>query len=105
MHHCAGGLWLQGHTNRASLLCSTGKIFHCVHYLSAAPRIYVDIYAEEWNISNQTRGPAVEMNIVLHVTLRMNVYSQGLESCTKIHCTRYLSLSEAPLLSGTVAHW
>jgi len=32
-------LWLQGHTARASLLCSVGKIFHCVHYLSAAPRI------------------------------------------------------------------
>jgi len=31
-------LWLQGHTARASLLCSVGKIFHCVHYLSAAPR-------------------------------------------------------------------
>ena len=26
-------------TLRASLLCSVGKIFHCVHYLSAAPRI------------------------------------------------------------------
>ena len=38
MHRCAGGLWLQGHTERASLLCSIGKIFHCVHYLSAAPR-------------------------------------------------------------------
>ena len=37
MHICAGGLWLQGHTARASL-CSVGKIFHCVHYLSAAPR-------------------------------------------------------------------
>ena len=24
---------------RASLLFSVGKIFHCVHYLSAAPRI------------------------------------------------------------------
>jgi len=32
-------LWLQGYTARASLLCSAGKIFHCVHYLSAAPRI------------------------------------------------------------------
>jgi len=32
-------LWLQGHTARASLLCSVGKIFHCVHYLSAAPRM------------------------------------------------------------------
>ena len=39
MHRCAGGLWLQGHTARASLLCSVGKLFHCVHYLSAAPRI------------------------------------------------------------------
>jgi hypothetical protein len=38
MHRCAEGLWLQGHTARASLLCSVGKIFHCVHYLSAAPR-------------------------------------------------------------------
>jgi len=36
-----GGLWLQGHTARASLLCSVGKIFHCVHYLSVAPRISV----------------------------------------------------------------
>ena len=27
------------HTVRASLLCSVGKIFHCVHYLSAALRI------------------------------------------------------------------
>jgi len=26
-------------TLRASLLCSVGKIFHCVHYLSAARRI------------------------------------------------------------------
>ena len=40
MHHCAGGLWLQGHTARASLLCSVGKIFHCVHYLSSGLRIY-----------------------------------------------------------------
>jgi len=39
LHRCAGGLWLQGHTARASLLCSVGKIYHCVHYLSAAPRI------------------------------------------------------------------
>jgi len=36
-------LWLQGHTARASLLCSVGKIFHCVHYLSAAPRITIII--------------------------------------------------------------
>jgi len=26
-------------TLRASLLCSAGKIFHCVHYLSAVPSI------------------------------------------------------------------
>jgi len=26
-------------TLRASLLCSVGKIFHCVDYLPAAPRI------------------------------------------------------------------
>jgi hypothetical protein len=38
-HRCAGGLWLQEYTARASLLCSIGKIVHCVHYLSAAPRI------------------------------------------------------------------
>jgi len=37
LHCCAGGLWLQGHTGHASLLCSVGKIFHCVHYLSAVP--------------------------------------------------------------------
>jgi len=36
---CARGLWLQGHTERASRLCSVGKIFHCVYYLPAAPRI------------------------------------------------------------------
>ena len=24
--------------DKTSLLCSVGKIFHCVHYLSAAPR-------------------------------------------------------------------
>jgi len=35
-------LWLQGHTARASLLCSVGKIFHCVHYLSAAPRNWLE---------------------------------------------------------------
>ena len=34
-------MWLQGHAARASLLCSVGKIFHCVHYLSAAPRMYI----------------------------------------------------------------
>ena len=38
MHRCAGGLWLQGYTERASLPCSAGKIFHCVHYLLATPR-------------------------------------------------------------------
>ena len=39
MHRCAGGLWLQGHNERASLLYSVGKIFHCVHYSSAATRM------------------------------------------------------------------
>jgi hypothetical protein len=39
LHRCAGGLWLQGHTARASLLCSVGKIVHCVHYLSADSRM------------------------------------------------------------------
>ena len=51
MHRCAGGLWLQGHTARASLLCSVGKIFHCVRYLSAAPRISIwnkEELPEEW---------------------------------------------------------
>jgi len=37
LHRCAGGLWLEGHTAHASLLCSIGKICHCVDYLSAAP--------------------------------------------------------------------
>ena len=31
---------------RASLLCSVGKIFHYVHYLSDAPRIYVYIHSD-----------------------------------------------------------
>ena len=46
MYRCAGGLWLQGHTVRASLLSSVGKIFHCVHYLSAAPRM---IKYDQWH--------------------------------------------------------
>jgi len=42
LHRCAGVLWLQGHTARASLLCSVGKIFHCVHYLSAVPHMFLN---------------------------------------------------------------
>jgi hypothetical protein len=38
LHHCAGGLWLQGHIECVSLLCSVGKIFHCEHHLSAGSR-------------------------------------------------------------------
>jgi len=41
LHGCAGGLWLQVHTQRSSL-SSVGKIFHSVNYLSAAPRITDD---------------------------------------------------------------
>jgi len=33
LRRCAGGLWLQGHTERASLLCSVGKNFTmCITY-------------------------------------------------------------------------
>ena len=48
LHRCAGGLWLQGHTARASLLCSVGKIFHCVHYLSADPRNMIFTIQSTW---------------------------------------------------------
>ena len=33
-------------TLRASLLCSIGKIFHCVHYLSADPRMFIGLYVK-----------------------------------------------------------
>jgi hypothetical protein len=37
-------------TLRASLLCSVGKIFHCVHYLSAGPRNSSQINLESTNV-------------------------------------------------------
>jgi len=40
-------------TLQASLLCSVGKIFHCVHYLSAAPRIIQRIKEAKVTFNNK----------------------------------------------------
>ena len=49
---------------RASLLCSVGKIFHCVDYLSAGPRI-------SWLLLNR----------VMRIMFELNTEELGGEGC------------------------
>ena len=104
MHRCAGGLWLQGHTACASLLCSVGKIFHCVHYLSAAPRVF-DPEIEKKNAMNTLQGIFVS-NFMQHSPFRKPIGSQLVKKLLAIFwhlkvsmCTRaqHLNLSSAKL--------
>jgi len=62
LYRCAGRLWLQGHSARASLLCYDGKIFHCVHYLSTNARIYKVQVGVCKNVVRRPKNTAKEAN-------------------------------------------
>jgi hypothetical protein len=53
------GCGYKDNTARASLLCSVGKIFHCVHYLSAGLRNYFD---EECQIEIEDNNESLQEN-------------------------------------------
>ena len=59
------GCGYKGRTARASLLCSVGKIFHCVHYLSAAPRIILPStpVSSRWSLFPEVSPPKLRIHL------------------------------------------